>query len=187
MNRVFAQFILEKASRFDWSIQGMGFLRLYLPNNCRLHIWDSRYRVPGVSMVHDHLQWGLESTIIAGQLTNIRYSTSLDQSNPNYMFTTLKAGYGCYFKHDPKPIGLSSHLPEVYHCGQKYFQKPSEIHRTDAMDGTVTIMQKHPTKDADSARVFWLSDEQWVSAEPRKAEPDEVKDIVQNALDKWFK
>lgn len=64
-------------------------------------------------------------------------------------------------------------------------QTPSEIHETDAQDGTVTLMQKTPTGD-DSARVFWEIGTGWGSAEPRKATPEEVLDITQNALKLWF-
>lgn len=181
--RTLAQAILMNASKFDWSLQGMGMLRLHLPNNARLHVWDSRYRVPGVSMVHDHLQWGLHSTIIAGRLTNRRYIE--DPAGEPYNFATLKPGYGCFFKHDPKPTALKELRAITYTEGSEYSQEPAEIHETDAEDGTVTFMQKQPTND-ESARVFWPTGDEWGSAEPRIATPEEVAAITQHALERWF-
>jgi hypothetical protein len=72
-SQALARAILEHAQDFTWTVQGMGFMRLHLAGHCWLHVWDSRLRVPGVSMIHDHLQWGLESTILSGSLVNRRY------------------------------------------------------------------------------------------------------------------
>lgn len=177
-----AHAILMNAHAFEWSLQGMGMLRLHLPNDCRLHVWDSRFRVPNVSMVHDHLQWGLHSTIVAGRLTNHRYIVG---DGEPHLYATLKPGYGCFFKHDPKPVGLVALEPDLYVAGQSYSQQPNEIHRTEAEDGTVTFMRKTPTND-ESARVFWPAGEQWVSAEPRRATADEVATITGRALRRWF-
>lgn len=180
--------ILSKAHSYEWSLQGMGMLRLHLPNNIRLHIWDSRFRVPGVSMIHDHLQWGLESTVIAGRLTNRRYVIAPDDfvgASNAYTFTVLKPGQGCYHKTEPRAVRLAALTPEIYWPGQRYSQRPDEIHETDAADGTVTMMRKTPTDD-ESARVFWLQGTTWGSAEPRAATPEEVQQITSNALAKWF-
>jgi hypothetical protein len=175
--------ILENANTYKWSLQGMGMLRLHLPGDLRIHVWDQRYAVPDVSMVHDHLQWGLESQIISGCLTNYRYVPATD--GEQYFYATLKAGYGCYFKHDPVPIRLRALPGEHYSAGQSYAQAPSEIHRSDPENGTVTLMQKQPSDDPESARVFWLAGEKWVSAEPREATVEEVHDIVGYALANW--
>ena len=89
---------------------------------------------------------------------------------------TLKPGYGCYFKHDPKWTALHSLPLDAYAEGEDYRQAPAEIHETDAEDGTVTLMHKAPTGD-ESARVFWPAGSEWGSAEPRRATADEVADI----------
>lgn len=181
--KTLARAILSNASAYEWSLQGMGMLRLHLPDNYRLHVWDSRFRVRGVSMIHDHLQWGLHSTIIAGHLRNRQY-VEADHGAP-YEFAVLKPGYGCFFKEEPKltRLVLAGAIP--YEPGQEYSQEPDEIHETDALDGTVTLMQKFPTDD-ESARVFWPAGTQWGSAEPRPATPDEVREITTNALARWF-
>lgn len=185
--RVLARAILTQATAYEWSLQGMGMLRLHLPDNYRLHVWDSRYRTPNVSMIHDHLQWGLYSIIVAGRLTNLRYRTVIEADNARpYLFATLKPGYGCYFKHEPQACMLSADAPRLYLEGEGYEQRPADIHATDAADGTVTLMRKTPTDD-ESARVFWLADTEWGSAEPRPATNAEVSDITGYALQRWFK
>ena len=181
--KTLARAILSNAAAYEWSLQGFGMLRLHLPNDYRLHVWDSRYRSSGVSMIHDHMQWGLISTVIAGVLINRRYAE--DPREAGFLFTTLKPGYGCYFKHEPKETGLLELDPLTYLEGDSYSHKPDEIHQTDAQDGTVTLMHKKPTGD-ESARVFWPVGSEWGSAEPRRAYPEEVEDITSRALRRWF-
>lgn len=180
---ILAEFIIRNARKFEWSLQGMGMLRLYLTDNIRLHVWDSRYRRPGVSMIHDHLQWSLHSTIIAGRLTNRRYN--FDPVGLTHRFAVLKPGYGCYFLEEPKLAGLIPREPEFYSPGDYYSQRPDEVHETDAVDGTVTLMVKSPTGN-ESARVFWPADSEWGSAEPRTATADEVREITSHSLARWF-
>lgn len=182
--RALVRAILSNAHAFKWSLQGMGMLRLHLPGDYRLHVWDSRYRVPNVSMVHDHLQWGLHSTIISGELTNRRYHAVADGGVP-YVFGVLKPGEGCYFKSGPEPVLLRALRPDHYGPGDAYQQQPDEIHESDPLDGTVTLMRKLPTSD-ESARVFWPAGGQWVSAEPRAASVEEVADITSRSLERWF-
>jgi hypothetical protein len=174
---------LANPLQFEWSLQGFGMLRLHITPNLRLHIWDHRYAVPDVSMIHDHLQWGLESQVVAGQLTNHRYVEDLKAGDP-YMYVTIKAGYNAFMKDEPYPTRLRKCDPEVYRPGESYSQEPSEIHYTEALPGTVTLMVKHPTEDADSARVFWLPFHKWVDAIPRKATAEEVLAFVETAL-RW--
>lgn len=175
--------ILTNAHAFQWSLQGMGMLRLHLPGDYRLHVWDRRYRTPNVSMIHDHLQWGLHSTIVAGEMTNCRYVMAAD--GEPYVFGTLKPGQGCFFKDGPNACYLKARRAITYGPGGEYEQQPEEIHQSDPLDGTVTLMHKRPTAD-ESARVFWRAGEQWVSAEPRPATPDEVAAITGYALERWF-
>lgn len=178
--RTLVRFILENADKFQWSLQGLGMLRLYLTKDIRLHVWDLRYTFPGASPIHDHLQWGLASTVISGRITNYRFAES--PVGDDYLYSTLKPGYGCYFKHDPLPIKLRRGQPETYSAGMTYSQRPEEIHWSVPDNGTITLMRKEPTADADSARVFWPAGEEWGSAEPRPATAEEVAAITQYAL-----
>jgi len=187
VSKVLVRHILENAQSFEWSLQGMGMLRLHLPNNNRLQVWDSRFRAPGVSMVHDHLQWGLHSWILAGRLTNRKYVevTEPDKGHP-FKVVTIKPGVGTFFKEEPRNTYLKALKPELYVSGACYHQHPSEIHETDALDGTVTLIFKEVTPD-ESARVFWPLGTEWGSAEPHSATPAEVEAITQNSLDTWFR
>ncbi len=185
-SQALARAILESAQAFKWTVQGMGFIRLHLPGNCRLHVWDARLRVPGVSMIHDHLQWALNSTILSGELVNRIYVESQgDWGGDPYDWATIKPGAGCYFKSEPARTYLSPMIsPERLLAGDRYRQAPDVIHETQAADGTVTIIRKEPTPD-DSARVFWPSGTTWGSAEPRPATSDEVRLVVDHALARW--
>ncbi len=187
-NRLFAKKILEQAEHYEWSLQGLGMLRLYLDDNTRLHVWDRRFAFPGASPIHDHLQWALNSTIISGSMVNVRYTERTDCVRPNqmtHMVGTLKAGYGCYFKDEPKPTRLVQQEPEFYSPGDSYWQRATEIHESKPEDGTVTLMRKTPTEDKESARVFWPISTEWGSAEPRRATIHEVIAITGYALAKW--
>lgn len=181
--RAFALHILQNANKFEWSLQGLGMLRLHMPDNFRLHIWDHSFAYPGASPIHDHLQWALKSTILSGRIINTRYAEC--EGEPNYQYATIKAGYGCYFQTEPKSIRLIEDMIEHLKPGEEYSQRPNEIHWTKAMPGTVTIMQKYPSKELESARVFWRIDEQWGSAEPRPALPEERDAMVASALKLW--
>lgn len=184
--RALVQMILSDSSA-SWSLQGFGMLRLHLPGDFRLHVWDSRFAVPNVSTIHDHLQWGLESIIISGKLTNQRFDVQHEKRvgvNQPYNMVTLKPGYGTYHKTDAEVVYLAPQKPEVYGPGDVYVQHPNEVHESRPEDGTITLMRKLPTGD-DSARVFWPLGEEWVSAEPRKALPEEVRVIVGRAILKW--
>jgi hypothetical protein len=178
-----AHAILTNARHYEWSLQGFGLLRLHLSNHCRLHVWDSRFRNHGVSMIHDHLQWGLSSTIVAGVLRNQRYIEH--PKGVEFMHQTIKPGYGYYAKSEATVIRLSALAPEMYVPGEVYAQEPAEIHETDADDGTVTFMRKMPTTD-ESARIFWPVGTEWGSAEPRVATLEEVTEITRRSLEKWF-
>jgi hypothetical protein len=174
-----ALFALREARRFDWILQGFGMLRLHLDRDTRLHVWDSRYAAPGVSTIHDHLQWGLQSTVIFGELTNYRFVESdLGQIHRQARIT---AGIGGGIREELAPIRLLRQAPEIYRPGDTYAQAPNEIHESRPRDGTVTLMLKTPTEDKDGARVFWRSGE-WVTAEPRAADIDEVLAITRAAL-----
>lgn len=176
-------FILRNAQKFEWSLQGMGMLRLHM-GDCRLHIWDQNYANPGVSMIHDHLQWSLRSTVIAGSLINQRYDVLNENRGEGYSpyeSVTLKAGYGCKFVDELKKVWLCAREQEVYLPGDSYSQLPLEVHESKPQGIVVTFMEKSPT-GSDLARVFWPVGTEWGSAEPRKATPEEVAAITAKAL-----
>lgn len=171
--------ILENRHSFEWSVQGFGMLRLYLPNNARFHVWDRRLQVPNVSLVHDHLQWALHSLIVSGVMRNTRYSEGRGEP---YHWAQFKAGYDAKQLHDAETMLIEPQRSEVYLPGDAYQQLPNEVHESFPIDGTITIMHKTPTADGETARIFWPAGTQWVSAEPRKATGDEIESVCTRAL-----
>jgi hypothetical protein len=188
--RAFVKFIYENRAAFNWTLQGFGMLRLHLPDNRRLHIWDSRFRVPGVSDIHDHLQWGLSSYIVSGSLTNRIWVERPDYLTHEIVHdelmqkVTLKPGVGTHFKNEPDFCFLQIASEHRYKAGDTYSQAPSVIHQSLPEDGTITLMTKFPTDD-ESARVFWPHNMRWVSAEPRRAAMHEVDLIFGDAMRKF--
>lgn len=175
--------ILENATAFKWSLQGLGMLRLYLSTEVRLHVWDSRYAIPGVSTIHDH-PWSFKSLIVAGSVKQYRF-TEPPEGEP-YQFSVLQCGAGGCIKTFPTPINLSRSRMEQYGEGQSYEQRHDEIHESVPANGTVTIVTRTFREDTEHARVFWPAGTDWVSAEPRTATRDEVAGITGAALARWF-
>lgn len=178
------EYILSNAlnlPRPDWTVQGFGFMRLRVDMATRLHIWDSRLRVDGVSDIHDHTQWAFTSHIISGRITNTRYL--IDPTGNTHRMATLNCGVGGGMCGEPaKFVGLVPQPIETYLPGDHYHQDPDEVHRTDAMDGTITLLQQQ-RRDIDTARVFWPRDKDWGDAIPRQATYEEIHDIGGSALD----
>lgn len=182
--RALVHTIFGACAHVEWTLQGMGLLRCHMPGNLRLHVWDSRFRYPGVSMIHDHMQWDLESFVVCGHVRNQRYRPYLNpppNSKP-YHYGVFRTGKGTEMVADPKIMHLLPAPEERYSAGASYFQRSYEIHETDAKDGTVTIMQKAP-KDTANARIFWPEGTEWGNAEARTPTAAEVDAIITNALD----
>lgn len=176
--------ILSKALSYEWTLQGLGMLRMHFDKTWRLHVWDTRFAFPCASPIHDHIQWDLESLIVAGRMTNIRY---IEHAQGNqYMTQTIRAGMGCVVNDDMRPVKLLALSPEDYRVGDIYRQQAKEIHESRPEQGTVTLMRKEHQNDGESARVFWPAGQQWGSAEPRVATKEEVGEITSYALKRWF-
>jgi len=185
--------ILENYGAYSWSLQGLGMLRLSLSREIRMHVWDNRYAVPGVSTVHDH-PWDFESEIIVGEMRNVRYHCHgalkiahfrYPNHDPKYNKQTIICGPGGCAMGEPEAVFLDREPPERYLAGSVYVQKRDEIHDSKFIDGTVTLVTRTFYEDTEHAHVFWQGDK-WVSAEPRPANLVEVRAIVNNALETWF-
>lgn len=184
--------ILENANQFEWSLQGLGMLRLYLSKEIRLHIWDSRYAVPNVSAIHSH-PWSFSSEVVVGSIINIRFRKVMplnDGSAPDYakpyMTAVLQCGPGGCIEGKPERVMLQQMPPRVYKAGECYEQKDFEIHQSIPRDGTVTIVSRVFNDDPDHASVFWSSGSDWVSAEARLASKTEVAQITGSCLVRYF-
>lgn len=183
--RVLAQTILQNAECFPWTLQGFGMLRMHLSNNYRLHVWDRRFAVPGVSTIHDHLQWGLESTILNGRIINVRFEEiPTDSDEYTHLGATFQPGANAAMKNKATRYMLREREFNILTAGDSYKQDPHEVHESRPDNGTVTLMRKLPTED-DSARIFWPRDTPWVSAAPRAATNEETTEICSYALGKW--
>lgn len=171
--------ILDKADQYEWSVQGLGMLRHYIRGQGRLHIWDSKLRYPGASLIHNH-SWDLRSTVVAGRLVNTRF-----QIDPvvGYKFKTqrLVTGYKTHMVSQVEDVLLLPDPREIYLPGDDYVQTAKVIHQTEADDVTVTLMER--TEDVDGeADVFWPAGESWVTAKPRPATLVEIAETVVRAI-----
>lgn len=178
--------ILDNQLAYQWSVQGFGVLRLYIRDVGRLHIWDSALRYPGVSMIHNH-SWDLRSTIIFGCLVNTRYTTIPPEGYvpwprpERYEGKRLITGYQTRDVVKLEPVTLYPDVVETFRSGDEYAQKAHEIHRTDAFDGTVTLMLRKEDENGQ-ADVYWPAGTEWGTAKPRPATLEEIKSTVERAL-----
>lgn len=192
ITRSLVRFLLERAADYKWSIQGFGMLRLYLDgaHEPRLNIWDSRYRIPNVSMMHTH-PWDFASLIVAGELGNVRYVEAAPCDGKGVIevhSSQIKPGpSGGLRRHageileDREVCRFIPQCEEIYSPGEVYFQLADEIHVSLPSDGCITINLRERV-GADVARTFWPRGTECVSAEPRVATAEEVSDITQLAL-----
>lgn len=173
--------ILTRAEAYAWSIQGFGMLRLHLADEFRINVWDGRFRVPGVSLMHTH-PWDFDSLIVSGMLNNVRFSQ--DPAGTDYEIGMIKPGPGGGLLESAGRTFLAQQPTETYQSGQWYRQVHSEIHISDPADGCVTFNRRHRVGE-DRAMVYWPRGETWVSAEPRAANTDEIRQIASLALAGW--
>jgi hypothetical protein len=170
----------------DWSVQGFGMLRLYIKKIGRLHVWDTALRYPAVSMIHNH-SWDLRSHVVSGVVQNTRYlvfeneegarkywgeKASIFKLEPFYKHTMI-TGYNCEVVVPQSTVFLHGYRPELFRAGEHYTQAASEIHRTDASDGTITLMERNEDVNGQ-ADIFWPEGEEWGTARPRRATRDDL-------------
>lgn len=176
----------------EWTLQGLGMLRTYLDEErvYRLHIWSPAHAVENVSGLHTH-PWDFRSTVIVGSVNNVLFmrtpNASLDAEGVlDMQQLRIKCGEGACSVSDPERVRLMRRPSIRWKEGESYFERAEEIHLSVPENGTVTIIERTFGQDVDHAYIFYPSGEQWVSAEPRKATPQEVRDICELALRKWF-
>lgn len=175
--------ILERYEHYDWTFQGFGFARTKIANVGRIHVWDSRLATQLVSTMHSH-PWPLKSTIISGELINQRYSVGVPGAGMPYMQQSIATGEGGGLIGEPKPVLVTADTPEFYTAGETYAQASTEIHRTIAQDGTVTLLERPQGPPLEEALVFWPGGTAWVSAEPIKSDW-RLSQTIHYALARW--
>jgi len=185
------RFILERATAYDWSWQGLGMFRLYLSRSTRLHVWDPSSAVKNVSTLHTH-PWHFTSTVISGAITDrlfemkAGYGGSLatyDGSLATHMRQRIVCGPGGHETNDrPEPCRISLLQEVVVPEGCSYSLGASAIHESRPEPGTVTIIEREFLEDTEHAFVFYPIGEQWVSAVPRPATHEEIERMAKLAL-----
>lgn len=186
--------ILEWPGARDWSLQGFGMLRTYLAPDLRLHVWDSRWKVENVTTMHTH-PWNFISSVVAGGVKNRRYykhgevpaHVPVNSASLLYREQEILCGVGGHETETSDVVMLVAGHAEMITEGQHYHQLAHEIHSSEPVDGTVSIIQRQFLNDADHAFVYVPDGQEWVSAEPRPANKDEVEAICTYALNTWFK
>lgn len=183
--------LLENPLAYHWELKGLGMIRTYLDKNNKIHVWDSRYRIPNVSLTHEH-PWSFDSYIVAGELHQTRLkllSTDVKPGQP-YMRNTVQCGPGGRLLNEPTLVKLLPGREEIYIEGESYHQHFDEIHQSRPVDGTVTIVTRTSYNGEEepmrAAPVYWPAGEEWVSSEPLMATPVKIKDICDAALARWF-
>lgn len=183
LSREMVRKILERASHFQWTLQGFGMFRLNLGKLGRIHIWHNDYAVKNVSSVHTH-PWHLQSVILSGRLTNVLYREQA-YGVQAHMRSEIQTGEGGGLKGDPVPVVLGVHQLHTYAPGEWYWQSANEIHESRPVDGTVTLVRRPKGPDDEKALVYWPLGFDWVSAEPRPATAAEVEHAVATAMKNW--
>jgi hypothetical protein len=183
--------ILEHPLQYKWTLQGLGMLRMYLSPEVRLHVWNSAFKVKNASPLHTH-PWDFESLVVAGSVQQYRYEEFEGhvpgEYSEKYWKQTIKCGEGACTMTPKERVWLFKNKLETFVEGSTYTQEKNEIHESVPLDGTVTIVTRTFKGDKDTADVLWsptMSDE-FVSAEPRKADAGEVLIITKHALYTWF-
>jgi hypothetical protein len=186
--------ILENPWSYDWTVQGLGMLRMYLPgpDNLRLHIWDQKLAVPNVSKIHTH-PWNFESFVVCGIVNNQRYEEICPSNfgGNSYWKQSLQCGIGGCVKGEPVTVRIAADPYEQYREGETYHQLADEIHYSNPADGSITLVKRTVPEGrlADMAYVYWPYTHGitgWVSAEPRKATRKEIAETCDHSLTEWL-
>lgn len=178
------QAILEQPHEHEWTLQGLGMLRMYLSKERRLHVWDSQFAVDNVSEMHTH-PWDFRSLVVAGKIRNYKYVEVNEPRSYLYYRQQIHCGEGGGLVGVPTTVRLQEQPVEEYRERETYEERAEEIHISRPLDGSVTIVKRIFKEDTEHAFVYW-KDGSWVSAEPRKATYEEVETITQHSLNTWF-
>ena len=180
------KFILQHALNFKWSVQGLGMLRLYINENIRLHIWDSRIQVPNVTLVHTH-PWDLTSEVIAGRIRDVVFTDDECADEMIFKKQNIQCGEGACLVGEPENVFLDIISDSVYEEGNQYSHHNTTPHYTSFEDGSVTLNTRDFKEDTEHAYVYIPEGEEFVNAEPRGATQEQIYGITQTSLLRWFK
>lgn len=193
----YVEYLLRNASNFEWTVHGLGFLRLYVSNEQRVHVWNKSLMTPNVTQVHDH-PWHFNSLIVRGYLRNhlFRETDKKEAFNlvPPFQSTRyiehvkqqIHCGeFGCEVTNGDLTM-LADVSNSFYRRGDEYYQSKFEIHRTEAQDGTVTMISRTFEGSPDLAHVYFEPHVGFISAEFRKATKEEIERVARHSLERWW-
>lgn len=171
-----------------WRAHGIGMLRTYLDEArlVRLNLWHHSLLTPNISTMHTH-PWNLHSEVVAGRLTNTRWERTSEGRPEAQPFIEDRIPCGQVsdpefaLKGEARTVWLFPCAPEVILPGQFYSQQPEEIHTTEFVDGTATIMQRDVADGVTEASVFWPLGDQWGDAS-RNVNADEIVRVCHATL-----
>lgn len=174
--------ILYGPSRYEWTAQGLGMLRVYLRPEVRLHIWSRLLINPGVSTIHTH-PWDFTSYVISGQMIDHEYVESHQPKAKPFMRQKILCGEGGGLKDSPEFVQLAQLDRKIYNPGDCYQHAAHHIHDSRFIDGTITLVTREFKDDTDHAYVYWPATSSWGTAEPRKATTEEVVRVTDQAIE----
>jgi len=186
IDQVLLRSILRNHKSYEWTFQGFGMIRTYLDDQkrWRLNVWHPKMRTHGVSDIHDH-PWSFTSHVLVGRIKNIVYHHKpTDLIAPSHHRVVIKTGENKQVIEPPTDVGLGVYPDQVILAGGSYFQHRSEIHRTEAEPGTVTLNDRSPATLSYTAQVFYPYGTEWVPATPRKATSSEIYLALDTALER---
>lgn len=179
---LFVKKILQKAEHYDWTIQGFGMLRLYMSPEVRLHVWDPARAFPGVSTIHTH-PWDFKSDILVGSLTDRLYVDWIGNgAAATHSRQQIACGAGACTTGEATNASLRVQHEITYCPGSGYSMRADEIHESFPARGCVSLITRRFKADTEHADVFFPLNTTWKSSEPRKATPDEIRSMCDNAL-----
>lgn len=162
----------------DWSLQGLGMLRLKMTNDLRLHVWSPKHAWVTDATIHSH-PWRFASYIVCGEIHNSRLMWNPNGERRGFKRRLIQCGEGgCALGEEEIGDLRAGGVVESYHQGQTYGQRADEIHLSTAGQGTVSIIERKG--DTGQAHVYYQG--AWDSAEPRTPTTDELLDILSSAL-----
>ncbi len=155
--------LLQHAEDFPWRIQDIGLLSLRLDDRreYRLHIWDPTVCV-GEPPIHDH-PYDFTSTIIAGEMTNVRYAE--DPTGAEYV--RFRYPPGAEAERQSDTVRMSS-TEITYVEGGRYLQLAHELHGSWQRPGSVTAIQC-AWIEAPTLTVCLRDEASWLSGQAKDA------------------
>ena len=183
--------ILTRPLEHEWSVQGLGFMRTYLPadgaytnETQRLHIWHKSLAILGATPLHNH-PWGFYSEVMFGMVKQHRAVVVDADSSLNamrYRRQRILCGEGGGITGDPESVRLASRPMETYGVGATYHQDAEEIHYSYPDNNTVTVITREFQEDRGHADVFIPQGADFISAHPRPATRAEILYITREVL-----